>query len=150
MSNQNQAGTHVPSDYEQYASMNPDENHEPGSESQKQTFAHSTYEAKGILKGFRLLPNRKTVVADITVLAGSTLDGQGNEVTRFLNGSFFVSKSVHKLAESLLSASFGDQGNGIRCRVKIGNFHDEPTLSDDGQKIYQNYTGFLNELSFGN
>lgn len=155
MSNQNQAakvptGDDVPfnpADYEDYAQLQQDE---ASSENQKQTFAHSSYEAKGILKGFRLLPNRKTFVADVTILAGSTLSEHGEEVTRFLNGSFFVTKSMVKLATSLLNAKFGDEGNGVRCTVKIGNFHDNPSLSEDKTKIYSNYTGFLNELTFGN
>lgn len=154
MSNQNQAGNFPaetgsfnPSDYEDYEQF---QQEDPSSENQKQTFAHSSYEAKGILKGFRLLPNRKTIVADVTILAGSTLNDRQEEVTRFLNGSFFVTKSMVKLANSLLNAKFGDEGNGVRCTVKIGNFHDNPSLSEDGTKIYSNYTGFLNELTFGN
>jgi len=157
MSKSNQAGksvsvppeadSHNPEDYDNYANMEQGEN--PSSENQKQTFAHSSYEASAIIKGFRLLPNRKTIVADITVLAGSTLDDNGKEITRFLNGSYFVSKSIKNLATSLLNAKFGDEGNGVRCHVKIGNFHCDPTLGDDG-RIFANYTGFLNELKFGN
>lgn len=127
--------------FDEYAGMGDDgvEGDEPA-DTQKVFTHRSMFMSKAIFRGFRVMPNDAGVVADLALMSG-----QGDGKQRFLNGSFMISKSLLPLAKKIGTLNFD-----VRVEVEIGNLHCVPSLDrDDGTKIYANYRGFLNKMSFG-
>jgi hypothetical protein len=101
----------------------------------------STLNGVGFIKKVSTLPNSKTEVAEITILAGK----DNNDKNRYLNGSFIITKKTIGL-EDIMKA-LNSSNDDLTVDVTINDFFGHATKSKTSEKIFINYRGLLSSIS---